>query len=251
MFRFRAAFKFRSENKIGRLIYPVCGILSRMLVILIRTIIIMIFLLVGMRLMGKRQIGELQPFEFVITLAVAELACTPMQDVSIPLSYGIVPLLTIFVIHFLLTLLSTKSVGFRKLMNGKPVIVVNEDGIDIESLKKMNMNVNDLLECIRGSGYFSIPEVSFAIIETNGKCSIMENTEAEKPQSVPLTLIVEGKYLEANLHISNTSKEEITRVLKEQRLKLKDVVLMTSESGNLFIQPKNQRYITLSPEAAA
>ena len=117
-----------------------------MLVILTRTILIFLLLLLGLRLMGKRQIGELQPFEFVITLAVAELACTPMQDNSIPLVYGLIPVLTVFVLHYFMTLLSTKSVRFRKVLNGKPMIVVDRDGINSENLKKLNMNVNDLLE---------------------------------------------------------------------------------------------------------
>lgn len=215
-----------------------------MLVILTRTIIIFVFLLIGLRLMGKRQIGELQPFEFVITLAIAELACTPMQDISIPLLYGLVPLFVVFLMHYFITLLSTKSIGFRKFLNGKPIIVVSETGIDYSALKKLNMNVNDLMESIRSQGYFSIPEVKFAVLETNGNLSILENSESEKPATIPLSVIVEGKYLEDNLAMGNLKEEDFTSYLQGKNLKPKDVALMTVESGNCFVQPIQGKYFT-------
>lgn len=213
-----------------------------MLVIAARTLIIILFLMIGLRLMGKRQIGELQPFEFVITLAVADLACTPMQDISIPILYGLIPLIVIFVLHYVMTFISSKSVKFRKALNGKPVIVVSCDGIDVEALKKLNMNVNDLLESIRSQEFFSIEQVSFAIVETNGSVSILPNEQAEAPSSIPLSLIVEGKYMDDNLKISNTNKEEIQSYLDGKKLRVKDVVLMTTDSNKLFVQPKNAKY---------
>jgi Predicted membrane protein len=214
------------------------------LVILARTLIIFFFLLIVMRLMGKRQIGELQPFELVITLAVAELACTPMQDISVPIVYGLGPIFLIFVVHYFITLLSTKSIRFRKFLNGKPIIVINQDGIDYASLKKLNMNVNDLLESIRGMEYFSIEQVSFAIVETNGNISVLPNEAAEAPKSVPLSLIVEGKYIDANLAISNTHRDQINDYLKNKKLKVKDVILLTSDSNKLFVQPYHGKYFT-------
>jgi uncharacterized membrane protein YcaP (DUF421 family) len=214
------------------------------LVITLRTFIIFIFLLLALRLMGKRQIGELQPFEFVITLAVAELACTPMQDLSTPILYGIIPVAVVFCVHFLLTALGAKSIFFRKFMNGKPVIVIDENGIDAENLKKLNMNVNDLMQSIRNEEYFSVEQVSFAIIETNGKISILPNEQAKAPKSIPLSVIVEGKYIDANMGISDTSREELNKYLKLKNLKLKDVVLLTMESGNVFVQPKGKKYIS-------
>jgi uncharacterized membrane protein YcaP (DUF421 family) len=192
--------------------------------------------------MGKRQIGQLQPFEFVITILVAELAAVPMSDVSIPIVYGIIPVAIVFIMHFVLTALSVKSIRFRRFFNGKPVIVINENGIDAESLKKLNMNVNDLMASIRSSEYFSIEQVKFAIVETGGKISILPNDEAQAPQSIPLSLVVEGKFIDANMAISNTSEQEINNYLVSKNLKLKDIVLLTSESNKLFVQPKAQKY---------
>ena len=213
-----------------------------MLVVIFRTLIVFLFLLIALRFMGKRQIGELQPFEFVITIVVAELACAPMSDISIPILYGILPVVIIFLMHFILTTLTIKSIKFRKFMNGKPIIVINENGIDVGNLKKLNMNVNDLMGSIRNSEYFSVEQVSFAILETNGKLSILPNEQAQAPKSIPLSLIVEGKFVDANIALSNTDKEEISSFLKTKNLKIRDIVLMTTESDKLFVQPKGEKY---------
>ena len=169
-----------------------------MLVVFIRTIIIYICLLIGIRLMGKRTIGELQPFEFVITLAIADLACMPMQDISVPIVYGLVPLFTMFLLHLFFTWLATKSIKFRKALNGKPVIVVTPDGIDSEAMAKLNFTVNDLLESIRSQQYFSVEQIKYAVLETNGNLSVMVDESADTPESIPVTLVVEGKKMEDN-----------------------------------------------------
>ncbi len=195
--------------------------------------------------MGKRTIGELQPYEFVITLAVADLACTPMQDVSVPLLYGIVPILVLFVVHFLLTLLTTRSMRFRKFLNGKPFIVIDGDGINSECLTKLNLSVNDLLSLIRQQGYFSIPEISYGIIETNGKLSLLKNENAEAPKVIPTTLIVEGKIINENTEKMNIDTQKIKSILEGVSLSIKETVLMTAESGNVFIQPKRAKYLTV------
>lgn len=195
--------------------------------------------------MGKRTIGELQPYEFVITLAVADLACTPMQDISIPLLYGLVPLFTVFVAHYFITLVTTKSIKLRERLNGKPFIVIDNDGINSECLKKLNLNVNDLMSLIRQQGYFSVTQISYGIIETNGKLSILENEEAETPRSIPMTLMVEGKILDENIKSLDIDETKIRDVLDKQHIKEKDVVLMTADSGNVFIQPKSGKYVTV------
>lgn len=216
-----------------------------MMLVLARSLIILTFLILGIRLMGKRTIGELQPYEFVITLAVADLACTPMQDISIPLLYGLVPLFTVFVAHYFITLVTTKSIKLREHLNGKPFIVIDSDGINSECLKKLNLNVNDLMSLIRQQGYFSVTQISYGIIETNGKLSILENEEAEAPQSIPMTLMVEGKILDENIKSLDLDETKIRDVLNRQHIKEKDVVLMTADSGNVFIQPKQGKYVTV------
>ena len=216
-----------------------------MFTVVLRALIVFVVLIAGVRLMGKRTIGELQPYEFVITLAVADLACTPMQDVSVPLLYGIIPILVLFVVHYLLTLLTTKSMRFRKFLNGKPFIVIDGDGINSECLTKLNLSVNDLLSLIRQQGYFSIPEISFGIIETTGKLSLLKNENDEAPSSIPTTLIVEGKIIDENAEKMNIDTQKIKNILREQSLSIKDTVLMTAESGKVFIQPKRAKFLTI------
>lgn len=214
-----------------------------MLLIFFRTLIVLIFLVIGLRMMGKRQIGEMQPFEFVITLAIAELACSPMQDVYIPLTYGIVPLFSVFIIHFVVTKLSTKYIAIRKFVNGKPVIVINGDGIDYKTLKNLNMNVNDLMESLRGQGIFSVEQVLYAVIETNGKLSILEDENATPPTTLPVSLIVEGSLMRPNLLLVSMTAQEVDSLLKKHHLKTIDVILMSTYDTKIFIQPKNKKYI--------
>ena len=220
-----------------------------MLAIIIRTLIILVFLIIGVRLMGKRTIGELQPYEFVITLAVADLACVPMQDVSVPITYGLIPLIVLFVVHYIMTAVVSKSIKFRKFINGKPMIVIDKDGINSECWTKLNMDVTDLISLIRQQGYFSIPEISYGILETNGKLSIMQNEEATPPKSVPMTIVVEGRIMKSNMEKIDFPEEKLKRIMEKEKLKVKDVVLMTADSGSIFVQPKKGKYFTVQEEA--
>ena len=146
-----------------------------MVLVTIRTAIIFIVLLIIMRLMGKRQIGEMQPFELVITLLIAELACIPMADVSIPLLYGIISVVTIFVLHEIMTRLDLKLKPLKSLISGKPSVVVNKNGIDDYQLKRNNLDVSDLIESLRTAGYFSLDAVDYALYEANGTFSALPN----------------------------------------------------------------------------
>lgn len=215
-----------------------------MLVIFFRTIIIYVCLVIGLRLMGKRTVGELQPFEFVITLAVADLACTPMQDISIPLLYGLIPLFIMFVLHFFITLGTAKSIKFRKFINGKPVIIINEDGIDYSALEKLNVNVNDVLESIRSQQFFSVEQIKFAVYETNGNLSVLPNENASAPNGIPITLVVEGKLMSENISLAEMTVEDVEKYLDNKNIKAKNVILMTKDGDKYFVQEKGKRYFT-------
>lgn len=193
--------------------------------------------------MGKRTIGELQPFEFVVTLAVADVACMPMQDIAVPLVYGIVPLFVMFLLHFFFTLFATKSIKFRRILNGKPVIIINSDGIDSESMAKLNITVNDLLESLRSQQFFSVEQVRFAVCETNGNVSILANDEAPAPSGVPVTLVVEGRLMETNFKPAGVDKAFVEDYVKNKGLKMKEVVLLTLDKERVYLQPRGKKYI--------
>ncbi|NLL55734.1 MAG: DUF421 domain-containing protein [Clostridiales bacterium] len=217
-----------------------------MLVIIIRSIIIFLVLVLGMRLMGKRTLGELQPYEFVIVLAIADLAVTPMQDIAISIFYGLVPLGVVIILHYAITAVTAKSIKARKLLNGKPFIIIDDDGINSNTLKKLNIDVNDLLAGIRQQGYFSIQQIKYGIIETNGKLSLLQDDQAKPPNSIPMTLVVEGKILDENISAVNVTEEQIYKLLQENGLKLQDVLLLTADSKDIFIQPRNAKYIEVT-----
>jgi len=149
-----------------------------MLLIFIRTSIIFLIMFTIMRLMGKRQIGEMQPFEFVITLLIADLACIPMADVSIPLIYGITAIITLFIIHQLFALLGKKSIIMNRLLSSRPSIVIDSQGVNFDVLKKLNISIDELQENLRNKGYSNFDEVEYVIVETNGKFSILEKSSA-------------------------------------------------------------------------
>ncbi|MBO4323280.1 MAG: DUF421 domain-containing protein [Clostridia bacterium] len=218
-----------------------------MIVLFIRTLIIFAVLLLIMRLMGKRQIGEMQPFEFVITLLIAELACIPMADVSVPLIYGVVAIFAVFILHQIFTVLEQSLRTAKKIISGKPSLVLNKDGVDFKELKKNNMNVEDLMESMRSAGYFALDDLDYAIFESNGKLSALEKCgeKSEKENSLPLLVINEGKIIDQNLKISKLSKEELITIVKDKGYSIKNVGVMTLDgNGKAYIQEENKKYAT-------
>lgn len=164
-----------------------------MLVISLRTLIIYLTLIVVMRFMGKRQIGEMQPFEFVITLIIADLACVPMADVSIPLLYGIVSILVLFLLHQLISLIEQSGDFAKRLVSGKPSVVITREGVNFLELKRNNLGVEDLIESMRASGYFSLDDADYAIFEANGNLSVLAKQNREKPPRIAPSLYIGGK----------------------------------------------------------
>ena len=218
---------------------------------MIRTAIIFIVLLIIMRLMGKRQIGEMQPFELVITLLIAELACIPMADSSIPLLYGIISVVTIYVLHELMTLMDLKFKPTKSLISGKPSVVINKNGIDDYQLKRNNLDVSDLIESLRSAGYFSLDCIDYALYEANGTFSALPKEDYESMQpSLPIVMIDTGKYDKKNLEITGLEQSFFDAILKENNVKkTKDVLVLTADgTGKLYLQVKGEKFRTLNVE---
>ena len=218
-----------------------------MVLVMIRTAIIFAVLLVVMRLMGKRQIGEMQPFELVITLLIAELACIPMADTSIPLLYGIVSVLAIFVLHEAVTLLDLKVKPLKSVLSGKPSVVINKNGIDDYQLKKNNLDVSDLIESLRAAGYFSLDCIDYALYESNGTFSALPKENYEQLQtSLPLVIIDNGKFNGKNLALTGLGQEYFEAILREQGVrKHKNVLVLTADGeGKIYLQEKKEKFRT-------
>ena len=214
-----------------------------MVVILIRTAVIFFTLFVVMRLMGKRQIGEMQPFEFIVTLIIADLACIPMADVSIPLIYGIVAILGLFFLHQLLSLCEHFT-KFKLILSGKPSVVIDKDGVNVKELKRNNMGVEDLIEAMRSAGYFSLDSLDYAIFEANGKLSPLENPAFPKDQTgIPLLIVNQGKVQTENLIKINSNESKVKEFLSKNGTGIKDVEVLTVDANKrAYLKVRGQKY---------
>ena len=214
-----------------------------MAVIFIRTLIIFITLVIVMRLMGKRQIGEMQPYEFIVTLIIADSACVPMADVSIPLVYGIVSALALFLLHQIMSLIESFGNKGKFIVSGKPSVVIDKNGVNIYELNKNNMSVADLIESMRALGYFSLEQASYAIFETNGKLSVLQNEDYKKTAGLSYLIINKGKVNDLNLQKIGYNKTELKNFLTEENAKLKNTEVFTvDQNGQAYLKIKNKKY---------
>ena len=219
-----------------------------MVLVMIRTAIIYVVLLIVMRLMGKRQIGEMQPFELVITLLIAELACIPMADTSIPLLYGVVSVLAIYVLHELVTFVDLKIKPLKSVISGKPSVVINKNGIDDYQLKRNNLDVSDLIESLRSAGYFSLDCIDYALYESNGTFSALPKENYEQMQtSLPLVIVDNGKFDTKNLQLTGLERSFFEDILKKEGVKnVKKVLVLTADgTGKLYLQEKRKKFKTM------
>lgn len=205
--------------------------------------------------MGKRQIGEMQPYELVITLIIADLATVPMSDANIPLLNGILPLAILVMLHYSITVLTRKSIFFRKIISGKSIILIGPQGVNYDALKKLNMNLNDLQESLRQCNYFSFEEVRYAILETNGKMSVIPSSPNapataqdvgvnNPPAELPVLIVSDGKIMKDNMQSVNISEEKLNKLFNKLNIsKIKQIIVMNlDKSGKLYYQLKGQSY---------
>ena len=158
---------------------------------LLRTIILYLLIIVGIRLMGKRQVGELEPSELVLSLIIADLASVPMQDYGIPLLTGVVPILTLLCLTMILSVLTMKWVGFRALICGRPSVVIRDGVLDQREMARNRLTVDELLEELRCQGYTDLQTVKYAILETNGKLSVLPRAQDRPPTARQLKVTVQ------------------------------------------------------------
>lgn len=217
-----------------------------MLNVFFRAIIIYIVIVFVFRLMGKRQIGEMEPYELVITLVIAEVACVPMADKSIPISWGLISVVAILLMHQVSILLSKNS-KFQTFLSGKAILIIDKEGINYKMLRSMSMQVNDVLQAMRAAGYFSLEQINYALFETNGQLSVIpkpENEVNEKSFSaLPIPVVLDGKWSEKDIK-DKIDKEKIKSLLRRKRVDLKKVLLLTVDTENrMLMQEINKQFI--------
>lgn len=222
-----------------------------MTIAFLRTILLYLLIIVGIRLMGKRQVGELEPSELVFALIIADLAAVPMQDFGIPLLSGVIPILTLLCINLIMSILSLKSLRFRSLMCGRPSIIV-QDGVLVEhEMAKNRFTIDELMEELRLKGYTDLTAIKYAILETSGQLSVLPYA-AQQPVTaaqmgrtpndpgLPLVLINDGRLIAANFTLLGLDAKWLEGQLHSRKLKdPSQVFLLTvDEQGNVYLVKK-------------
>lgn len=222
-----------------------------MFVVVLRTVILFSLVVVVLRLMGKPQIGQLQPYELVVAIMISELAAVPMSDTGIPLLYGVVPILLLLSFQATLSLVSLKSAKIREIICGRPSILVKGGDIDEGELRRLRMNINDLLEQLRIAGYPNIADVEFVLLETNGQLSVVPKSQ-KRPlcpadlgvrteyEGLFYPLILDGHVEHRHLRTLGLDMAWLQGELDRRGIKRFDDVLLASldTSGNLYVQRK-------------
>ena len=212
----------------------------------IRTIVLYLVLIAVIRLMGKRQIGQMEPAEFVVTMLVANLASIPMQDGGIPLYSGLVPILTVLGVELLLSGLSMRSVKLRRLLCGKPVILIENGRILQNNLRSTRVTLDELTELLREKDVLDLRSVQYAILETNGNLSVFpypserpasaaEAGVVPKPQHLPVTIVSDGKLLSANLAKAGRDERWVQKTLQKHHATINTTWLLTVDTEDQVV----------------
>ena len=222
-----------------------------MTILFIRTLIIYAVVVLSLRIMGKRQIGQLQPSELVVAIMISDLATTPMSDVSIPLLYGIVPIFTLVVCEMLLSFISLKSEWIRVILNGKPQLLIKKGELMRKELLTSRINTDDLMEELRKAGYFSLSDIDTVILETGGTISVIPKVDAASPtnkdldvkssqQGIPYIFVSDGKIRKSELIRSGKNEVWLDKIIKENGISdVKDVFMLSEDGeGNIYVQKK-------------
>lgn len=222
-----------------------------MFIVFIRALLLYTVVVVVMRMMGKRQVAQMQPFELVIMIMIADLAATPMEDMDIPLVNGIIPIIALLSIQVLISYFSLKSEKFRDFICGKPSILIHKGRIDQAEMHRLRINVNDLLEALRNKDYFNISDVEYAILETNGQMSIVPKADKRpvetadlgimvEDEELPVTLIMDGKLHDNKLRKAGHDEKWLMDQLKKQNIDdVKNVfIAFLSSDGSFYAQEK-------------
>lgn len=224
-----------------------------MAISIIRTVILYFLLMFAMRVMGKRQLGELQPSELVVTLLLSDLAAVPMQENSLPLFNGVLPILVLVALEITISCLMLKFAPIARLISGSPMAIIKDGKVDEKAMRKLRITVDDLIEALREQNIFDLRQVQYAIAETNGKISVfcypqyqpatLGDVSPKKPRDsgMPVILISDGKRSDWGLQLCERDGTWLTRLLKQRGCRQEDVFLLTAtKRGDVFLLTKKE-----------
>ncbi len=221
--------------------------------VLIRTFLLYFIVIMIVRFMGKRQIGQLQPTELVVTILLSEVAAIPLENSSVPLIYSLLSIVLLACLEIISSGIALKSGKYRRAVEGNAVFIIKEGKLDTNAVKKLRYSIDDIMEGLRQKDVFDISEVEYAVVETNGNLSVLLKADKipltlsdvgvkKEETGVPAVVIADGKYICSNFSLCRTSEEKIKKLLEKEKLTADKVMLMTlDKSENKFIIPKEEQ----------
>ncbi len=225
-----------------------------MLTVLIRSVVLYLCIMLFMRLMGKRQLGELQPAELVISVLISNIVSLPVEDPNVPLLMGIIPVAMLVGLELIVSVLSLRFRSIRTLMGGNPVVIIHNGVIDQGALKTLRFSIDDLMESLRSQGIFDLSQIQYAIVETNGTVSILPYEKDAPatptqlkltlaPREVPVVVISDGMVLEDGLRGASMSRKQLNRILEKEQVSVRDVFLFSADKSHRYtlIQKENKK----------
>lgn len=221
-----------------------------MIITLIRSIVLYILVLVVMRLMGKREIGQLQPFELAISIMIADLASIPMTEIGIPITNGIIPILGLLIMHLIISIINMKSIKAREIICGKPRILIYRGKIDEKALIKERFTINELEERLRGNNIMNLGDIEYAILETSGQVTVIPKPEKRNViaedlnitpeyEGIPYDLVVDGKVMNKNLKKIGKDYNWLKKEVRKFNMNPEEALIVTYDGkGQIFCQKK-------------
>lgn len=209
-----------------------------MFIVFLRTVILYTLVVIIVRLMGKRQIGELQPYELVVTIMISDLAALPMQDTRLPLLLGVIPIITLLFVKNIISTIQLKSQITRKIIDGEPCILIKQGKINYSVLKAQQISIDELMEELRLSGYFDLRTIEYAILENNGKLSVLEKSKDSKVPELPKILITDGELNINSLTTRYSDESSVLKILEKYDIDSinKVMLAMFDTDGNFYYQ---------------
>lgn len=224
-----------------------------MFITIIRTVLLYVLIVFAVRIMGKRQLSELQPSELVVTLIIADIASIPMEDNSRPLLSGMVPMLILVAMEIIVSVLMMKIPKFRKIICGSPVMIIEDGKLLQKEMKSLRITTEDLCVQLRQQGVFSLNDVEYCIAETNGNLSVLQKPAKRNPSAedfnitiqdtgIETVIINDGEFLNNSLRLSNTNVKQIKKILKREKIELNEIFIMTyNQAGDYKIIKKEKQ----------
>nr|WP_300091044.1 DUF421 domain-containing protein [Sedimentibacter sp.] len=208
-----------------------------MIIVAVRSVILYSILLISMRIMGKGELGELQPFDLVVSLMLAELAVMPMEDLGAPLVHGFMAIAVIMFLQCFISYVTLKSNKARKIICGTPTIIIDHGQFNTKDMNKLRINVNDVLGQMRLKGYYSVEDIDYLIMETNGEMSIIapEEEPGKRCKRIPIAVILDGEIMYKNMEKFNISESDLQRELKKNKFKSRQVLYCYVDEEDKFI----------------